>query len=89
MSNSESMYKELSLFNDINNPSHKAWNRLMTVTNLKEQGRNNDASNYLEKLDESGKAAIAVLLLAIKKKGLDTVKAEVNRGIAVESKETI
>lgn len=81
MSNSENYYKELSLFNNIENPSHKAWNRLLTVTNLRDQGRTNDAKNYLDKIDKSGQAAIGLLVLAIQKKGLDTVRAEINRGI--------
>lgn len=79
--NSETPYKEHSLFNNIKNPSHKAWNRLLTVTNLHDQGRNNDAKNYIEKLDKEGQAAMGLLALAIKKKGLETVRAELNRSI--------
>lgn len=79
--NSERYYKELSLFNHIANPSHRAWNRLTTISNLKEDGRGRDAANYLDKLDETDKAGVALMLLAIKNKGLETVRAELNRGL--------
>lgn len=79
--NSENYYKEHSLFNNISNVSHRAWNRLMTVTNLHDQGRNGEARGYLDKLDSEGRASIGLLVLAIKKKGLEKVKAELNRSI--------
>ena len=80
--NSKNYYKELTLFNDIENSSHKAWNRLNLIANLKEAGRGNDASNYLDKLSDTDKASIALMLLAIQKKGLEEVKKELNRSIA-------
>ncbi len=79
--NTNNSYKELSLFNNIKNNSHRAWNRLLTISNLKEKGRTRDAANYLDKLDETGRAGVGLMLLAIKNKGLETVKAELNRGI--------
>jgi hypothetical protein len=79
--NSSTHYKELSLFNHIENVSHRAWNRLTTISNLKDKGRPHDAIGYMEKLNEGDKMAVGLLLLAIKNKGLDTVKAELNRGI--------
>ncbi len=80
MANEQNYYKELSLFNNIKSPGHRAWNRLMTVNNLKEQGRDRDATGYLEKLGEE-QIVVAMLVQAIKKKGLETVRAELNRGI--------
>jgi len=85
MGNTNNSYKELSLFNNIKNNSHRAWNRLLTISNLKEKGRTRDAANYLDKLDETGRAGVGLMLLAIKNKGLETVKAELNRNI--ETKE--
>ena len=85
MSNSNNYYKELSLFNNIKNNSHRAWNRLLTISNLKEKGRTRDAANYLDKLDEVGRTGVGLLLLAIQNKGIETVKAELNRSI--ETKE--
>jgi hypothetical protein len=79
--NTNNYYKELTLFNDIENASHRAWNRLTTISNLKDKGRTRDAAAYLDKLDETGRAGVGLMLLAIKNKGLDTVKAELNRGI--------
>lgn len=87
MSNNDNYYKELSLFNEIKNVSQRAWNRLLTITNLSDQGRGRDAKGYLDKLDNSGRAAIGLLVLAIRKKGLETVRAELNRG--VEDSETV
>jgi len=87
MSNNDNYYKEVSLFNDIKNVSQRAWNRLLTITNLSDQGRGRDAKGYLDKLDNSGRAAIGLLVLAIKKEGLETVRAELNRG--VEDSETV
>lgn len=85
MSNNSNYYKELSLFNNIKNNSHRAWNRLLTISNLKEKGRTRDAANYLNKLDEVGRTGVGLLILAIQNKGLETVKAELNRNI--ETKE--
>lgn len=82
MSNHENFYKELTLFNDVANPTHRAWNRLNIINNLKSAGRTNDAKNYLDKLSKEGKTAVGLLLLAIKKKGIDTVRAEINRGLS-------
>ncbi len=85
MGNTNNYYKELSLFNNIKNNSHRAWNRLLTISNLKEKGRTRDAANYLNKLDEVGRTGVGLLILAIQNKGLETVKAELNRNI--ETKE--
>ncbi len=85
MSNTNNYYKELSLFNNIKNNSHRAWNRLLTISNLKEKGRTRDAANYLNKLDEVGRTGVGLLILAIQNKGLETVKAELSRNI--ETKE--
>ncbi len=82
MSNEKNYYKELTLFNDIANPTHRAWNRLNIISNLRNDGRGRDAVGYLDKLSKEGRAAIGLLVLAINKKGLDTVKAEINRSIA-------
>lgn len=79
--NSSTHYKELSLFNNITNASHRAWNRLTTISNLKDKGRQQDAIAYMEKLDETGRIGVGLMLMAIRNKGLDTVKAELNRGI--------
>jgi len=79
--NTERYYKELSLFNHIENASHRAWNRLTTISNLKDKGRPRDAAGYLDKLDEPGRIGVGLMLMAIRNKGLDTVKAELNRGI--------
>lgn len=81
MSNANDYYKELSLFNDIKNNSHRAWNRLTTISNLKEKGRTRDAAAYLDKLDDVGRAGVGLMLLAIKNKGIETVRAELNRGL--------
>ncbi len=85
MSNTNNYYKELNLFNNIKINSHRAWNRLLTISNLKEKGRTRDAANYLDKLDEVGRTGVGLLILAIQNKGLETVKAELSRNI--ETKE--
>jgi sensor histidine kinase regulating citrate/malate metabolism len=76
------LYKDVSLFNDIENVGHKAWNRLNVITNLKEDGRGHDAAAYLDKLSEPDKMSIGLLIMAIKKKGIETVKCELNKGEA-------
>ena len=62
------------------------WNphNFMLWKALKEQGRDRDATGYLEKLGEE-QIVVAMLVQAIKKKGLETVRAELNRGL--ETKE--
>ena len=82
--NSEKYYKGYSLFNHINNISHRAWNRLVTINNLKTTGRLRDASNYLEKLSSSDRLAVGLMLLDIKRRGVEVVKAELNRGLEIE-----
>lgn len=84
MSNNETHYKELPLFNDITDSGHRAWNRLNIITNLKEDGRPHDAAKYLEKLNKADQLAVGLLLIAIKKKGIEKVKAELNRSIPSE-----
>ena len=81
MSNADSMYKEFPLFNSISNPSHRAWNRLNIINNLKSAGRARDAANYLDKLAEVDKLSIAVLLMSVKSRGLESVRAELGRGL--------
>ena len=81
MSNADSMYKEFPLFNSTSNPSHRAWNRLNIINNLKSAGRARDAANYLDKLAEVDKLSIAVLLMSIKSRGLESVRAELGRGL--------
>lgn len=83
MSNDETMYKEFPLYNDMTNVSHRAWNRLQIINNLKTAERPRDAANYLNKLSKEDKLAIGLLLMAIKKKGLDKVRSEINRDIEV------
>jgi hypothetical protein len=73
-------YKDVSLFNDVDDVGHKAWNRLNVITNLKEDGRPHDAQSYLSKLSNADKMSIGLLIMAIKKKGLETVKKELNKG---------
>ena len=81
MANEQNYYKELSLFNNISDPGHRAWNRLITVSNLREDGRELDAKGYIEKLSELDQVSMSLLAQAIKKKGLETVRAELNRSI--------
>lgn len=81
--NSTNYYKELSLFNNIKDSGHRAWNRLITISNLKEDGRSHDASNYLDKLNDADKASIALMLMKIKKVGYEQVRREINKGLEV------
>lgn len=81
MANEENYYKELPLFNNVEDTGHKAWNRLNIINNLKTADRQRDAAAYLDKLCKEDKMAIGLLLMAIKKKGLDTVRRELNRGL--------
>ena len=74
------MFKDVSLFNEIKDAGHKAWNRLNVITNLKDDGRAHDAQAYLAKLSEADKMGIGLLVMAIKNKGLETVKRELNKG---------
>ena len=76
------IYKDVSLFNDIEDVGHKAWNRLNVITNLRGDGRPHDAQAYLSKLSNADKLSIGLLVLAIKKKGLETVRSELNRSVA-------
>lgn len=83
MNNSETHYKELPLFNEIEDVSHRAWNRLQIINNLKTAERPREAASYLDKLKEVDKMSIGLLLMAINKKGIETVRKEINKELAV------
>ena len=85
MTNETNYYKELSLFNNIKDPGHKAWNRLITIANLKEDGRERDAAGYLDKLNPADKASLGLILQKIRMTSYEQVRREINKGLDIEA----
>lgn len=68
-----------SLFEDILNPSIRAWNRVNTIYNIKERHGNVVASRYAAKFNKNDLFAVYTIMAIIKKNGYENVRREVFR----------
>lgn len=69
-----------SLFNEVRNPTLRAWNRLNAIFNMKELIKNNAmAVNYMKKFNHKDQVAIAVLAAQITKNGYENTRREIMR----------
>lgn len=77
----ENSYKNYSLFNDVQDPLLRSYNRVVAVMNIREDFGDGYATGYLHSLpeDEKDMQRMMAVAVAIKQRGLDSVKAEVNR----------
>lgn len=72
-------FKGYSFFDEINNPVIKAWNRLNTIYNMKEQGGNAIATKYAASFDKFEMVQIATLAMAIERDGYENVRRSIFR----------
>lgn len=72
-------FKGYSTFDEIQNPIVKAWNRLNTIYNMKEQGGNAIALKYAAKFDKFERIQILTLSLAVAKDGYENVRRMIMR----------
>ena len=73
-------YKGYSTFSEIKEPILKAWNRLNTIYNMKEQGGNAMSVKYAEQFNKFERVQILVLALAVGKDGYENVRRTIMRG---------
>ena len=69
-----------SLFEDILNPTIRAWNRANTVYNIKERHGNVVASRYVSKFDKLSAFAIYSIMATVEKDGYETVRRVIFKG---------
>lgn len=74
-----------SVYDEIENATLRLWNRTVTATNIMEDHGEEDAVEYLNQFDEDEQKRMFGMLMLIKKKGMEQVRAEVNRRVANDS----
>ncbi len=72
-------FKGYSFFDEINSPIVKAWNRLNTIYNMKEQGGSTIATKYAESFDRFERVQIMTLALAVGRDGYENVRRSIFR----------
>lgn len=75
-------FKGYSTFDEVKSPTLRAWNRLSTIYNMKEQGGNSLALRYAKKFDQASRLQIFILGLEVKEKGFENVRREIFRSAA-------
>lgn len=66
-----------SLFEDIMNPSLRAWNRANTVYNIKERHGNAVAHKYVSKFDKMDMFAIFTIMATVERNGYENVRRDI------------
>lgn len=66
-----------SLFEDILNPSIRAWNRANTVYNIKERHGSVVASKYVSKFDKHAMFAIFTVMATVERNGYENVRRQI------------
>ena len=72
-------YKGYSLFNDVEDPALKSWNRAAILFNLHEENRTDLVAGYFNCLSDREKLGSYLVLMKIKEKGYDATKRELIR----------
>lgn len=72
-------FKGYSFFDEIKSPIVKAWNRLNTIYNMKEQGGNGLAIKYSELFDKFERIQILTLAVAVERDGYENVRRTIMR----------
>jgi hypothetical protein len=73
----EKEYKGYNLFSHIQNPKLRAWNRCAMLFNTRRDGGTELSQNYLNELDDIGKAHVRAMLDDIRKDGYEATKKTV------------
>jgi len=74
MSDRPTDFNGYSLFDEVKDPVLKAWNRLNTIYNMKEQGGNVMAVKYSELFDKFERIQILVMSVAVQKDGYENTR---------------
>ena len=72
-------FKGYSFFDEIKNPIVKAWNRLNTIYNMKEQGGNTLATKYADMFDKFERIQIMTLAMAVQRDGYEQTRRTIMR----------
>lgn len=70
----ENEFMGYSLFDDVLNPSVRAWNRANTVYNIKERHGSVVATKYVSKFDKLAQFAIFTVMTTVESKGYENVR---------------
>lgn len=68
-----------STFADIENTTLRIWNRTVTATNIMEDHGDEEAESYLSQFSEDEQKQMVGMLMLIKKRGMESVRSEINR----------
>lgn len=71
----------LRTFNDVENDYVRAYNRVITATNLKTAGQNAAAEDYLRQFDDVSKEQMFLVILDIQLHGYENIKKKVSESI--------
>lgn len=72
-------YRGYNLFKDVSNPTLRAWNRLNTIFNIKEEHGNAVAVGYSKQLSKEDNASIFLMANYVTAKGYENVRREIFR----------
>lgn len=70
-------YRGYNLFNDVGSSAIRAWNRLNTLFNIKEEHGNAIAVGYAQQLSKEDNATILMLANYVTAKGYETTRREI------------
>lgn len=79
LTNKNNDYRGYSLFKDVKNPVIRAWNRLNTIYNIKEQHGSVLARRYAEQLGKSELISVYLLIASVDSKGYEQTRRDVFR----------
>lgn len=74
-------YKGYSMFNEVVNPVIKAWNRLNTIYNIKEQHGSVLARRYAEQLSKPDLTSVYLLIASVDAKGYEQTRRDIYRDV--------
>ncbi len=77
--NNDNEFFGFSLFNDVLNPSIRAWNRANTIYNIKERHGNSVATKYVKLLPKSEQLSVYTVMVLVAKEGYENIRREIFR----------
>lgn len=73
-------YKGYSLFNDVENPALRTWNRSVVLLNINVDRGEEFVKGYIEQLNDIERMQLMAMYQYIAVKGADAVKLEISQG---------
>lgn len=68
-------------FNEIDDPSLRAWNRYQTASNIREEHGRIPAERYIEQFTKADKLAIYIVVHSIQRSGVEQVRRDIFRDL--------